>query len=215
MLRAVSADRVDAIRQDAMRRADKAHASEAMPPTHPLWKPWALDLADDVIRLLADLRAAVDSAETIEIIVATGDTGKDVWKAIEDEARCITALAASDREAWVATAPGVELPGTLRQAGGLVSDDRVDKLQQALDALEEACKDDPDGGWYERTHTEARAALDSLAAENARLRQEAERAVLVLGVAVTFIPAARVKAFTVRRDDMLAALAASGREAGE
>jgi hypothetical protein len=50
---------------ERLRRAEKA-LGENLPFGHPLWKPWALDLADDVVTLAAQLDVANNRIEQLE-----------------------------------------------------------------------------------------------------------------------------------------------------
>jgi hypothetical protein len=62
---------------DALRRAEKALADD-LPATNPLWKPWAMDLADDVHRLAATLRELMLAGAHEGTCTNWDDNGDDV-----------------------------------------------------------------------------------------------------------------------------------------
>lgn len=77
---------------DGLLRAEKALAAD-LPPTHPLWKPWAMDLADDVNLLAATLR---------ELMLSGAHEGPCTnWDDNGDEA-CLLHIEAYERRLYAA-----------------------------------------------------------------------------------------------------------------
>jgi len=91
----------DIVTQERLRRAEKA-LTEELPAVNPLWKPWAMDLADDVNALVAERdearREFVQIPTTAQILraeeaEAERDNANVEWHRIRDlHAAAITDL---------------------------------------------------------------------------------------------------------------------------